>query len=206
MKKKYTIRKRKKTISTMYIFIILLTILISISVGYSLFSSELDIVAKVLLKKVVADDDYTELPSQLSNSELKVHVGAMWQQEGYYIYNMNLKLINLDNDVEEWIMTVDLPLSVSVEKTDFWCAAHVEIIEFEHGSRLVFSNYDWNGSKPVNSEIDFGFNLAFSEQVKINIENVTFNRRLVQKIEYTGDMNLYSTKIINSMNTEINTN
>lgn len=202
MKKKYTIRKKKKTISTMYIFIILLIILISISVGYSFFSSELNIVAKVILNKVVADDDYTELPSQLSNSELIVHVGAMWQQEDCYIYNMNLKLINLDNDVEEWIVTVDLPAYVSVEKTDFWCAAHVEIIQLENGSRLVFTNYDWNGTKPINSEIDFGFNLAFTEQVKINVENVTFNRRLIHKIEYTGDMNLYSTKVTNNMNTD----
>lgn len=201
MKKKYTIRKKKKTISTMYIFIILLVMLISFSVGYSLFSSELNIVSKVILEKVVADDDYTELPGQISDSELIVHVGSMWEQEGCYIYNMNLKLINLDRDVEEWIVTVDLPANVSVEKTDFWCAAHVEIIELENGSRLVFSNYDWNGAKPINSEIDFGFNLAFTEQVKINVENVTFNRRLINKIEYTGEMSLYSTKINNSMNT-----
>jgi len=179
--------------------------LISFSVGYSLFSSELNIVSKVILEKVVADDDYTELPGQISDSELIVHLGSMWEQEGCYIYNMNLKLINLDRDVEEWIVTVDLPAHVSVEKTDFWCAAHVEIIELENGSRLVFSNYDWNGTKPINSEIDFGFNLAFTEKVKINVENVTFNRRLINKIEYTGEMSLYSAKINNSMNTETNT-
>lgn len=190
MRKKYTIRKKRKTISTMYIFIILLVLLLSTSVGYSLFSSNFNIIGKIQL-----GENYAELPTELSNSELKVHVGSSWEQEGFYVFNINLKLINLDENLTSWVVTVDFPHGVSIEKSQFWCAADVEVLILEDCTRLIFTNYDWNGDKKLNEEIDFGFNIAFAENVQMQVENVTFNRRLVQNVEYTGNAALYLVNI-----------
>ena len=189
MKKKYIIKRKRKTISTMYIFIILLILLLSTSVGYSKFSSNINIIGRIELGE--KEDDFTELPTELSNSELQIHIGSSWQQEDLYVYNMNLKLINLDENLTEWVVTVDFPPSVSVEKSDFWCAAEVEVLVLEDCSRLIFTNYDWNGDKPLNSEIDFGFNIAFTEQVEMEISNVTFNRKLLENVEYIGQSTMY---------------
>lgn len=190
--KKIKIKRKRKTIGTLSIFIIILTIIITISVGYSMFSSQLNVIGNIVLgKKEINKDDFEELPNEKSNSELQIHIGSSWMSEGLYFYNMNLKLINLDNDVTQWVVTVDFPEGVNVEKSGFWCAAEVQVIELENCSRLIFTNYDWNGNKPLNSEIDFGFNIAFTEQVQMQIENVTFNRKIIEKIEYTGESAIY---------------
>jgi len=179
MNKKYTIRKRRKTISALYIFIIIVIILISVSIGYSKFSSQLNLIGNVSVDR------------EMSNSKLNVEVGSSWTSEDRYFYNMNLKLTNLDEDVTEWKVVIDFPPGVDIEKTQFWCAAEVKVKNVGKYSRVIFTNYDWNGTKPLNSEIDFGFNIAFFEYVEIKVKNVTFNGKLVKDITYTGNSSQY---------------
>lgn len=179
MNKKYTIGKRRKTISALYIFIIMVIILTSVSLGYSKFSSQLKLIGNVSIDR------------EISNSILNVEVGSNWTSENTYFYNMNLKLTNLDEDVTEWEVVIDFPPGVDLEKTQFWCAAEVTVKSVGEYSRVVFTNYDWNSNKPINSEIDFGFNMAFSEYVEIKVKNVTFNGKLVKNITYTGNSSQY---------------
>lgn len=192
MKKKYTIKKRKKTISTVYIFVIILVVLISISVGYSKFSSELKMVGSVSISNQESGgDSETDITTEISKSTLDVEIQTSWTSENLYYYNMNMVLTNLDEDVTEWIMTIDLPPKVDVTSSNFWCAAEVEVTRVGNYDRLTFKNYDWNGEKPINSEIQFGFNIAFTEDVAIELTNVTFNGRLVENVIYSTNSAQY---------------
>lgn len=192
MKKKYTIRRKKRTIGTMYIFVIILIFLVSISLGYSLFSSELKMIGSVSISKEQSgENSETDLPIELSNSILNVDIGTHWTSENIHYYNMNIILTNLDEDVTEWLITIDVPPKVDVAKSSFWCAAEVEITRVGDHDRITFKNYSWNAEKPINSEIQFGFNIAFSEEVKIQLTNVIFNGKLVNNIEYSQNSAQY---------------
>lgn len=177
MKKKYTIKKKTKTISVLYIFIIIFIILMTISIGYSKFSSQLNLIGNISLDRKIS-----------SNSTLNVNVNSNWTSENIYYYNMNLKLINLDEEVSEWEVVIDFPSGVNIQKSQFWCAAEVKVENIGNYSRVIFKNYDWNANKPLNSEIDFGFNIAFSEYVEIKVENVTFNGKPIKEIVYGGNV------------------
>ena len=114
MKKKYAIRRKKRTISTLYIFVIILVILISISIGYSKFSSQLNIVGKVELGRV-GDPEFPLL--QISESTLLVGIESHWKHEGIYYYNISLIFKNLDHDFKGWKIAIDVPANVYDDRT-----------------------------------------------------------------------------------------
>jgi len=174
--KKYTIRKKRKTISAMYIFIIILVLLTSISIGYSLFSSQNTIIGKIILGNV-------EFPTlNISDSTLLVGIEAHWENAGTHYYNITLIFTNLDHDFKGWKLAIDVPANVDMEKSAFWCAADVTIETFEDHCRLTFENYDWNSEVLLNGEINLGFNLALSENVPMSVSNPTINDAIIENL------------------------
>jgi len=179
MIKKNIIKRKKKTVGTFNIFLIILVVLLSFSVGYSYFSSSLNIIGKAELGKV-GEPEFPIL--QISESELLVGIEARWEHEGIYYYNTTLIFKNLDHDFKGWKIAIDVPANVDMEKSAFWCAAEVTIERFEDHCRLTFENYDWNSQVLLNGEINLGFNLAFSQEMAMDVSNPTINDAVIENL------------------------
>ena len=179
MIKKNIIKRKKKTVGTFNIFLVILVVLLSFSVGYSYFSSSLNIIGKVELGRV-GEPEFPLL--QISDSTLLVGIEAHWENAGIHYYNITLVFTNLDHDFKGWKIALDLPTKVDMQNTVFWCAADVTVEEFEDRTRLTFENYDWNSKVDLNGEINLGFNIAFSEEVAINVSNPTLNAAVIENL------------------------
>lgn len=184
MIRKNVIKRRKKTIKTSNIVLLLFIGILCLSVGYSYYSTQLNINGNVKMSKEEEGDP--DIPTEKSKSRLTVEVTNSWINADMYYYQLNLVLKNLDEDVNGWLITIDVPPYVDVEKSGFWCAAEVTVTEYATFHRISFSNYDWNANVNLEGEFTFGFNIVFTEEIdiKTGLKNVIFNEKLIEDIEY----------------------
>lgn len=167
-------------LKTFNVFLIIFIGIISLSIGYSYFSSQLNIIGNATLE----NQGNLDLPTEKSNNELSVEIGAKWTNGNLHYYNMNLILTNKDEDVKGWVVTMDLPPKVDIANSQFWCAAEVTVERVGDYDRLTFKNYDWNADILVGGQINFGFNIALIDDSPIEVKNVVFNNKLMEKITY----------------------
>lgn len=184
MIKKNVIKRRKKTVKTTNIMLLIFIATLCLSVGYSYFSTQLNISGNVKLSN--EEEENPDIPTEKSNSKLTVKLGTSWGSNDLYCYNLNLVLKNLDDDVNGWLITIDVPPYVNVEESSFWCAAEVTVTEYATFHRISFSNYSWNANVNQEGELVFGFNIAFTQEIDITngLKNVIFNGKLIEDIEY----------------------
>ena len=178
MKKKYTIRKRRKTISVLYIFIIIVIILISVSIGYSKFSSQLNILANVSIIKPTV-----ELPTEFSKSYATWEITNSWP--GYY--EVLIEIVNLDEDINGWVISIDLPSAIRETDIHAWWSSETTYEELGDYDRVTFRNYDYN--KDILSGSKLSVPLSFPLNEELNIKHLIINGKMIrnftQKISET---------------------
>lgn len=161
-------RKKIKKISMKTVALILITILyLIISIGYSYLKQSLNIFGKS-----------TMIPQKLSeyekgNSTYIWSIDRNWQQGGttYVMYNIKLSIVNMDKDIDQWVISFDIPNSFSEERTNVWGAS---LTTYKNG-RLTLVSQNWNGYVAKGSTLDLDFQLAFNDNKDFYIENLTLN-------------------------------
>ena len=93
MFKKYKIKKRKKALSTLYIFIIFSISLLFVTYGYALFSDSQTINGTVTFKDPSGGD------IEYGNSTYKWQPAYEWVNgDNMYVYAVQIDIVNLDED------------------------------------------------------------------------------------------------------------
>lgn len=107
---KYKIRKRKKPLNPMLVFLVFGTCMFLVACGYALFSDYLEIDGTANFKPVGQEDEasmlqigdvFTPTPeiNNYSSSKYTYETISNWQQgDGTYIYQVNLEITNLEED------------------------------------------------------------------------------------------------------------
>lgn len=177
MKGKIKIKRKRKTIGTLSIFIILVVILISISIGYSLFSSQLNILGNVSIKK-----PEVELPTELSKSYATWQVTNSWP--GYY--ELSIVITNLDEDISGWVISIDLPSAVDETAIHAWWSSETTYEPMGDYDRLIFKNYDYNKNILNGSELTVPLSLPLNGE--IDVKNLIINDKLITDFTRIEDL------------------
>lgn len=192
MKKRYSIKKKRKTISTLSILLIILTVSISVSTAYSLYSTKFNIVGTVTAKKDGSGGGDIDLPTEESASTAKWNITNSWTNNGELGAQFSVKLTNLDGDITGgWTVSIDLPKELS--DLQIWNVAEKEIVEVGDCKRLTISSGDgWNGNVANGAVLDIGF-LAYFQGVQIEdmfLKNLVINGKLVVNLERDETMTI----------------
>jgi len=77
----------------------------------------------------------------------------------------------MDKDIDQWVISFDIPNSFSEERTNVWGAS---LTTYKNG-RLTLVSQNWNGYVAKGSTLDLDFQLAFDDNKDFYIENLTLN-------------------------------
>ena len=168
MKEKFKIKRKRKTIGTLSIFLIMLTILITISVGYSMFSSRLNIIGNISIIKPEVD-----LPTELSKSYATWQVTNSWP--GFY--ELSIVITNMDEDINGWVISIDLPNAVLEDQIHAWWSSETTSEPMGDYDRITFKNYDYNGKIPNGGQLTVPLSLPLNGD--IDVKNLIINGKLI---------------------------
>lgn len=171
MIKKNIIKRKRKTFGTLSIFLIILTILITLSVGYSLYSSKLTILGNVSVTK-----PEVELPTELSKSYATWQVTNSWP--GFY--ELAIVITNMDDDIDGWVISIDLPNAVLEDQIHAWWSSETTYEPMGDYDRITFKCYDYNKKIPQGSELTIPLSLPLNGD--IDVKNIIINDMLITDI------------------------
>lgn len=107
---KYKMRKKKKPLNPMLVFLVFGSCMFLVACGYAMLSDYLEIDGTANFKPLVQEDDpsmlqvgevFTPMPevNDYSSSKYTYKTISSWQQgDGTYIYQVNLEITNLEED------------------------------------------------------------------------------------------------------------
>ena len=171
MKNKLKVKKKRKVIGTFNIFIIMLILLMMISIGYSMFSTQLKMIGKVTITK-----PEVELPTELSKSTATWQVTNSWT--GFY--EIMIIITNLDEDIDGWVISVDLPNAVLENEIHAYWSSETTYEPMGDYDRITFKCYDYNAKIPYGSEIKVPLSLPLMGEM--DVKNIIVNGKLITDI------------------------
>lgn len=177
MKKKYSIRKRRKTIGTIPIIVTVVILLFTISVGYSLFSSQLKLIGNVHIEKEGPDLD---LPTEISDSDVTWKISATPWGETQVSYYMVITITNNDEDYKSWSFSIDFPPYVIEDKISAWEASSVTVKRVGDYDRVTMEITGWNGEFSKGQKKSSEFIIALNSTDDLVLNNFVFNNKLVK--------------------------
>lgn len=168
MKKRLKVKKKRKVLRTLNIFIIMLILLITISIGYSMFSTQLKMIGKVTITK-----PEVELPTELSKSSATWQVTNSWP--GFY--ELSIVITNMDEDIDGWVISVDLPNAVLENQIYAWWSSETTYEPMGDYDRISFKCYDYNSKIPNGSQLTVPLSLPLNDE--IDVKNLIINGKLI---------------------------
>lgn len=163
--------KTKKSKMEIIIIMIIILFFCTISIGYSYLKQSLKISGKSTIVQKNILDEYEK-----GNSTYNWKINSFSKDEqGNYVYNINLNIVNLDNDIMKWEIGFDVPKSYNKEKTNI---SDSSITLYENG-RLILKSQDWNEYIAKGDSLILNFEIAFTQEENDFISNLTLNNLLL---------------------------
>lgn len=152
-----------KIIST----VVLILFFFTISIGYSYLKQQLNIYGKStkIAQKIEKNENgYSTYTWQIDGSE---------KLEGteYTIYDVSLKIVNMDSDISSWVVSFDVPNGYSDEMST---VPNASTKKYDHGC-LTLHSKDENRYISKGSTLNIKMKLAFKDGSRINLENLSLN-------------------------------
>lgn len=168
-------KKETKRISLRAVVIIIISVFfLTISVGYSYLKQSLNITGK---SSIVAQQGGGDVEYEEGNSTYSWNVISSWGEgtpEAPLFFQASITVINMDEDIESWELSFDVPESFNNEKSNAWSAS--EKI-YENG-RVTIKAQSWNAFVPKGGELVFEMQYAFDSNVEFRIDNLALNGKL----------------------------
>lgn len=184
MKRKYQLKKKRKLVSTSGILITVILISLGLSVGYSFFSTQFNIIGNVNLSGVPPYVEYDEVSKSVATWEI---VQQPWNRDGVYYYKIEINLQNLDKNFDNWTLDLYYPPYVVEDKMEFWGSATGEVLRIENYDVVRFTSQFWNGRVNLNDTLNISFIMAYSGNLTLVTDHLVFNGLLVKDFTQIGE-------------------
>lgn len=171
--KKYKIKRKKRIIKVRDIMLIFLVNILCISIGYSYWSTNLNIKGSVISIKKNPD-----LPSEISSNKLTWEIVNSWgtgTSNNPEFYQVKIDIENHDGNISEWELSFEVPEGIIEEKINAWIASSTRV----EGNRVYMKCQSWNAVVPDGGILKLEFQLPFSQKVDFHVKDVVFNNKLI---------------------------
>ena len=147
--------------------VILILFFITISIGYSYLKQQLNIYGKstkIAQKSESNEKGNSTYTWQINNSE---------KLEGteYTVYDISLKVVNMDSDISSWVVSFDIPNGYNDEMSK---VNDTSSKKYENGCLTLYAK-DENRFISKGNTLNIKMKLAFKDGSKVNLENLSLN-------------------------------
>lgn len=169
MNKKYKSKNKNGTLfNPFYIFFLSCILLLFIPYGYSLLSETVTIKGKANI--------LPNISPEYGNSTYSWSLLYEWGGSGSpKFYQVEIPILNLDGDIASWEIKFDVPNGFLVDQSNIWQSSSITL----SGNTITLLPQSWNQSLANGETLSLNMQLAFENEINLDINNLILNGKLV---------------------------